>query len=346
VVPEAFPSGAAGRGQLTGHTAGGEGGSGAEASGPLLVLTVTPNPSLDLLFQAAELAWDDANRVPEPRRRPGGQGVNVARAVRALGGQAAAAVLLGGRTGAEIEHALRDEGLPLHVVAAAAETRTFVAVRELAHGRSLLLNARGHARSKTEADALRDVVLEALRADPPAWLAGCGSLPAGFDDAFYRDLARAARSRGVRVVVDCDDDPLRRAAPYCDLLVPNHHEAARLTGIRIDDARSAAGACRRLREFGAAVACVTLGAAGAVLVNGAGAWHAAPPPAGSGSAVGAGDTFLAALLLALEGGLTAPDSLRRAVAAATATLDSEGAALVDAGRARHLEADTTVTALE
>ena len=49
-----------------------------------MILTVTPNPSLDLLFRAERLVWDDANRIPLPRRRPGGQGINVVRAVRAL----------------------------------------------------------------------------------------------------------------------------------------------------------------------------------------------------------------------------------------------------------------------
>jgi predicted alpha/beta-fold hydrolase len=61
-----------------------------------LILTVTPNPSLDLLYRASTLVWDDANRIPEPRRRPGGQGINVARAVRSLGGEAAAVTMLGG----------------------------------------------------------------------------------------------------------------------------------------------------------------------------------------------------------------------------------------------------------
>src|SRR5690606_27197723 len=55
-----------------------------------VILTLTPNPSLDLLFEAESLRWNDANRLEAPRRRPGGQGINVVRAARALGGDARA----------------------------------------------------------------------------------------------------------------------------------------------------------------------------------------------------------------------------------------------------------------
>ena len=68
-----------------------------------LAVTVTPNPSVDILFETETLVWDDANRVPEPRRRAGGQGINVARALRVLGAEAVPVALLGGRTGAEVE---------------------------------------------------------------------------------------------------------------------------------------------------------------------------------------------------------------------------------------------------
>jgi fructose-1-phosphate kinase PfkB-like protein len=64
-----------------------------------LVLTLTPNPSLDLLFSAERLVWDDANRLSDPRRRAGGQGMNVTRAALALGARSEAIALLGGRTG-------------------------------------------------------------------------------------------------------------------------------------------------------------------------------------------------------------------------------------------------------
>jgi 1-phosphofructokinase family hexose kinase len=303
------------------------------------VVTVTPNPSLDLLFEADRLVPDDANRLADPRRRPGGQGINVARAVQRLGGRALAVALLGGRTGAEIEETLAGEGLPLRVVAAAGETRTFVAVRQRADGSSLLLNARGPARTAEDERRLEAAVLDALE-QRPRWLACCGSLPDGFTPDFYARLGRAAARQDTRVVVDCDGDALAAAASCCDLLVPNQYEAERLTGAPIRSVDEALAAAESLRRRGPSLVAVTLGVDGAVLIAERTRCHARTLPDASGSAVGAGDVFLAAFLTALGSGTAADghyaqtiamEALRQAVAAAAASLRSTGADLVDPG---------------
>jgi 1-phosphofructokinase family hexose kinase len=309
-------------------------------AGRNLVLTVTPNPSLDLLFAASDLVWDDANRLPDPRRRAGGQGVNVSRAARALGASSEAIALLGGRTGDELADMLRTEGTPLRAVRGAAETRIFVAVRETGTGRSLLLNARGPARSAGEAEALAGAVAAALEEVQPVWLACCGSLPAGFPPDFYARLMVLARRCGCRVVVDCDGEPLRLAAEAgCDLLVPNQHEAARLAGLPTDDVTGAVAAARTLCLRGTPLVAVTLGAAGAVLATPQAVWHAPAPRAAtaddgrsfrSGSAVGAGDAFLAGLLAALRHTADSRAVLRYAVAAGSAVLLSTGTTLLAA----------------
>lgn len=318
-------------------------------TGAAVILTVTPNPSLDLLFRAERLVWDDANRIPLPRRRPGGQGINVARAARALDRTARtrAVALLGGAVGRELEEALRAEGTPLRAVALEGETRVFVGVRESGTGRSLLLNPRGAAAGAAEADALVAAAAEELaaieRGGVTAWVACCGSVPPGLATDLYARIGRAARERGHRFVPDCDGDALRAAVEAgCDLLVPNVHEAARLLGREIEGTAAAVDAARALLDLGPAAAVVTRGAEGAVLATRSGAWVATPElpdalatEAAGGSAVGAGDTLLAALLLAAsaDGGVFADPAatLVDAVAAGTATLLSRGASLVTAG---------------
>jgi 1-phosphofructokinase family hexose kinase len=318
----------------------------APAQASTLVLTVTPNPSLDLLFATERLVWDDANRLADPRRRPGGQGINVTRAARALGARSEAVALLGGRTGSEIAEALRAEGTPLWPVPAAADTRTFVAVRETGTGHSLLLNARGQARSDGEVEALAEAVEQALAGLRPEWLACCGSLPAGFPPDFYVRLMARARAHGCRVVVDCDGEPLRLAAEAgCDLLVPNQHEAERLAGCPADAIDAATAAARELCRRGTPLVAVTLGAAGALLANPrdvrAGRVRPFDVPPGA-SAVGAGDAFLAGLLVALRHASDLGSMLRHAVAAGSAVLLSSGSTLVAAQDVDRLLPDTTI----
>ncbi|HEX7120071.1 MAG TPA: hexose kinase [Longimicrobiales bacterium] len=295
-----------------------------------MILTLTPNPSLDLLFQAETLEWNDANRVDAPRRRPGGQGINVARAARALGGAARAVAPLGGLAGHELARALRREGTPLRAVPISDETRVFVGVHVAGARRDLLLNPRGPRLVDDEGTRLLAAIFDEIDATRPAWVACCGSLARGLPDDLYARVGRHARDRGARFVPDCDVPPLRLAAEAgCDLLVPNTFEAGRLLGRPVDGIADAARAASALLRFGAELAVVTLGPDGAVAAHRDDAWIARPPRIDGRTAVGAGDALLAAILLALQRGAAPPDALRAAVAAGTATLLSHGDALVD-----------------
>jgi 1-phosphofructokinase len=71
----------------------------------------------------------------------------------------------------------------------------------------------------------------------------------------------------------------------------------------------------------------TLGAAGAVLVDGTGAWMATPPPIVPKSTVGAGDSSLAGYVRADIGGADAAGRLQMAVAYGSAAAALPGSAL-------------------
>lgn len=299
-----------------------------------MILTVTPNPSIDLLFTADRLVWDDANRVESPRRRPGGQGINLARAARALGGESRALAMLGGSAGTELRELLEADGQDLDVVPIEGETRVFVGVREGASRRSLLLNSRGPTVTAADAQRLVRDIDASVAQHRPRWLACSGSLPPGMPDDVYARVASIARAHRARFVVDCDGPALLHAARTgCDVLSPNAPEAERLLGLdggTITDERAAAGAALEMRaRFGVRVAFVTLGVAGAIGADAGGAWHAAAPEPDRGeSAVGAGDAFLAAALLALDRGGDAESAVRAGVAAGSAVLRSTGAELL------------------
>ena len=299
-----------------------------------MILTVTPNPSLDLLFTAERLVWDDANRIDSPRRRPGGQGINLARAVAALGGEARGIALLGGATGADLARMLEAEGLPLDVIEVDGETRIFAGVRERATHRSMLLNSRGPTLPESDGARLLEAIERALVAHRPRWLVCSGSIPPGLPADLYARPLALAREHRAAYVVDCDGPPLRAAAETgCDVLSPNAAEAERLLELRtgsIVDATSAAVAAREIcARFGARVAFVTLGVEGAVGADATGAWYAPPPEPDTGaSAVGAGDAFLAGALLALDRGAGAGEAVRAGVAAGSAVMRSRGADLV------------------
>jgi fructose-1-phosphate kinase PfkB-like protein len=120
-----------------------------------------------------------------------------------------------------------------------------------------------------------------------------------------------------------------------------------LVKVNRSEAEEAVGAgplpelARRLRSRGVAVAVVTDGAAGSLAADAEGAWQASSPPAGPYT-VGAGDSFLAGLLIAIEEGAPLSEALRRAAAVAAANTLRPGAAVFDPGEVDVLAAGIEV----
>jgi len=182
---------------------------------------------------------------------------------------------------------------------------------------------------------LLDELTEALvrRADTADWIVLAGSLPPGAPPEWYAELVTALRAAGARVAVDTSDAPLKAlvdalpaAAPH--LMKPNGEELASFTGHEADalesDPWEAAVAARDLVARGVESVLVTLGPHGAVLVNGAGAWHATPPPTTVVSTVGAGDSSLFGYLLGDVTGRDPDQRLALAVAYGSAAAGLPG----------------------
>ena len=310
-----------------------------------MILTVTPNPSIDYLFEAETLCWDDANRVEMPRKRAGGQGINLTRAARELGGESVAIGLFGGVSGAELKGMLQSEDTPVIDVAIEGDTRVFFGVRETSSGRSMLVNPRGPVLTAEISEQLLDVVRRALVELQPAWVVCTGSIPRGLGTDLYARTAKIAKENGIKFVADCDGEALTKAANAgCDLLAPNHHEAERLTYTSITNESGAVTAATSLLSLAPAVL-LKLSGKGALLATREGKWIAQGPQLKTGSAVGAGDAFLAAFLVAQEKGALPEEALRSAVAAGTAVLMSRGSDLLTRADYEETLRAVTVTAV-
>ncbi len=292
----------------------------------LPVLTVTLNPALDLTTSVAQLKPLQKLRCAAPRLDPGGGGINVSRAIKELGGESIAFVALGGHTGAQLKRLLVAAGLDLAIWPLIAETRTSFTVMEEATGLPYRFVMPGPVVSPGEADAILKRL--ARQVDQyPGYVVASGSLPLGVPEDFYGRLAAQARAMGAKCVVDTHGGALRAAAearPY--LIRLNHLEAQELLG---GDADAAAHTlAQQLVDRGLTeAAIVTIGERGAIVATPGRTIEIRPPHVAVKSGVGAGDSFVAALVFGLANNWGLEDAARYGVAAAAAAVTTEATEL-------------------
>jgi len=284
-----------------------------------MIVTLTPNPSLDRTLQIEQLRRGEVVRATSVRVDPGGKGINVALALTLNGRAARAVVPIGGREGEQLAAAIEDTGIELIRVPITETVRTNITLAE-PDGAVTKINDPGPTLTATEAAALTSATVASL--DGASWVAGCGSLPPGASNQLYAELVSAAHDANARVAIDASGPALAAAVEAGpDLIKPNVHELAELTGqelIRIGDVVDAA---HQLQSGGIGTVVVSLGADGAVLVDADGAWQATTPPITVRSTVGAGDALVAGLLAA---GGRGPDALRSGVAYGSAAAQLPG----------------------
>ncbi len=281
------------------------------------ILCVTPNPSIDRTWVVPGFAAGCVWRAQDVSAQCGGKGVNVARVLGRLGRQAIAAGPVGGHTGRHATDLAALEGLKTAWTWTTAETRTCAIIVNPETGDATVVNEPGPMLSPADWDRLIDDA--AAAAGDCAAIAISGSLPRGVAPDAVARLIEAIRDRCSDVYVDTSGDALVKAVASRPLAIKvNGDEVGALTGVPCASHAEAVAAAMMLRRQGIALAAVTLGVGGAVLVDAAGAWTATAPSIDVVNPIGSGDAFLAALIAARLDGLPPGACLRQAIAAGTA----------------------------
>lgn len=287
------------------------------------VATLTMNPSIDVAYAVDRVLPTHKLRANEEHYGPGGGGLNVARVIARLGGTARAHYLAGGATGAALTGLLDLHQIVRSHLPIAGATRVSTAVYESETGREYRFVPRGPALSEQEWRAC----LEHLRTIECDMLVASGSLPPGVPDDFYAQLQHIARARGIGLVLDTSGPALGAGLAGGGLLLvkPSLAELRQLTGRPLAEPRDIAAAARAIVDAKQAeLVAVTMGADGALLARRSGVVQLAAVPVDAKGAVGAGDSFLAAMTFALACDHDPVDAFRYGVAAGAAAVLSPG----------------------
>lgn len=301
------------------------------------IATLTMNPTIDVSFDVDSVQPTHKVRGRNERHDPGGGGINVARVFVRLGGNARCFYLAGGATGTALDELLDLHQLVRNRTPIGGQTRVSTSIFESTTGNQYRFVTKGPEIAPTEWQHC----LEAVVGTKCDYLVASGSLPEGVPQDFYARIAEAVAGRGMRLVLDSSGPALKHGLSRGGvfLVKPSIGELSGLVGRPLAGDQEIAAAARAIVENGQAEnVAVTLGSEGALLSNASGVIRLPAIAVKALSAVGAGDSFLAAMVHALATGREIEDAFRFGLAAGAAATMTEGTDLARADDTHRLYA--------
>jgi len=286
------------------------------------LIVASPNAALDSYYIVSQFQVGNVNRAERSLHTAGGKGINLSRAVLSMGGRVLSLGIIGGYSGRFISSELERENIPFDMVLTSNETRrsaTFISSEQM---QATVILDPGSWIEPAAGDQLVQKVKSFAPQAP--YLVLTGSLPPSFPSSYYAQIVREVRdTNSLKICLDCSGVTLR-------LAVENgaHVIKVNLKEFQETFARNGQGNLQIVRDVfpslaqsGVELLIVTDGPNGAYIF-----------PAGSEpfrvytevkkwvSTIGAGDTYLAGLLLAFNRGLALEEATCYASAAASAKL--------------------------
>ncbi len=290
------------------------------------IATLTLNPTVDKSCEVEQVVPERKLRCGAVAFDPGGGGINVARAIAHLGGEALALWTAGGAIGQLLGSLLDQEGISNEPVPIQEMTRENLIVFEKSSGQQFRFGMPGAGLT----DAEIENCLKRLKVldPPPDYLVLSGSLPPGVDEHIYARAAECVPA-SCRVILDTSGKPLRCGLKTPAFLIkPNMDELAELAGHPIEGDPQIREVAGSLIDQGKTEVVVTsLGSGGAVLTTAEFQEHIRAPTVKIRSKVGAGDSTVAGIVLALSRGEPLSNAVRFGVAAGAAAVMTDGTEL-------------------
>lgn len=307
------------------------------------MLIFSPNLALDHILDVDTLLLDEVQRATSSYLSAGGKGVNVARASRCLGHPTLVVGFLSGLVGELVKQILANEGIKVDYVNCGGETRIATIILDRLHQTTTVVNESGPPITTDHWQELIHIAVSHLRTQGAPIVACTGSLPPGASRDGYVQFIERCHEKGAFVIVDANSELLARSlAAKPDVVKVNLLEAESVTKPALNEhdlspevrAKIAAMA---LHNKGARVAVVTVGRKGVAVSNDEVNFFFYAPDVIEANAVGAGDSFLAGLGLALDSGRTILESCAYATAAASASVETNKPGYLESSRVRDLE---------
>ena len=291
------------------------------------IATLTMNPTIDVAYEVDQMVHTHKMRTVAEHYCPGGGGINIARVFVRLGGNARCIYMAGGATGEAFDGLVDLHQLVHSRIRIAGHTRIATSTLEHETAKEYRFTPQGPTVSEAEWQTCLDL-MDDVQCDI---MVASGSLPRGVPANFYALVAARLRRRGIATVLDTSGPALRAglAEEGGFLLVkPSQGELVQLAGRELLSTDAIAEEAMAIVARGEAdLVAVTLGHRGAVLARREGTFYLPALDIQARSAVGAGDSFLAAMIYGLACDWEPDQAFRHGIAGGGASVLNPGTGL-------------------
>ncbi|GIM47977.1 tagatose-6-phosphate kinase [Collibacillus ludicampi] len=299
-----------------------------------MITTVVLNPAIDVRYSIDRFELNKSHRCTHYQKTAGGKGLNVSRVLRILGDDVRATGFLGGNSGEFIAGELHRLAIENRFVRIDEETRTCIAILSKDLTQTEILES-GPFIKKEFVDQFLTLYRKLL--DDTTVISASGSLPRGLEDDFYSLLIEEAHKKRVKFVLDTSGLPLKKAIQARPFLIkPNQTELEQLCGKKLSSEEDVIQQACELYFAGVENVLVSLGAAGAILVNREGVFKARIPKIQAINPVGSGDSMVAGFVHAISAHSDWEHALRYACACGVANAMEEETGKVNAETVREV----------
>jgi 1-phosphofructokinase family hexose kinase len=277
----------------------------------ILCAGLSPAWQKTLVFD--DFAVGQVNRAAEVHWSQGGKALNVAVAVRLLGGQPLSLAPGRGPGLVSIDRLFQNQRIARRWIETAADMRICTTILDRRQGRMTELVEEGQPLTENELQAYLDAYAEeAARADAAVIT---GSLPHGVPTGAYRELLRRTPCPAI---LDFRGQGLLDTLEFEPLVVkPNRDELAATIGRTLGADETLVSAMRDLNHRGATWVVVTDGSAPVWVTTHDQTFRLMPPPADDiVNPLGSGDALAAAIAVNVTQGRTVLEGVRQGMAAA------------------------------
>lgn len=308
------------------------------------IATLSLNPAVDMAYLVGQLVAEDKTQSTSARFDPGGNAINVARALIRLGHETSACCILAGESGVLLRRLLERERVFPVAIQVPGETRINCTIQQRRPPVEYKVAGLG---PELSSDALKGITQRFLEHAGNGFGILSGSLPDGTPPDFYAKLCNKLKSQGARAIVDARDSMLRAAIGTRPFMIkPNRYELEILGGKSLSTVDNVAEEARKLQKAGIDFVCVSLGAEGAVLTDKENSYYALAPKVRVRSTVGAGDSMLAGLIAALADNQSTGEALRLGLACGSGAVTHSGTMLFNPEDLDALKDDIEVKSLD